>query len=214
MDRYTPVAWPQGDCRPLDTTGAYLAPHLAAILATRRSRRDFVAPATKGDLSALFDLSARTQEARISDLGFDLEFRRHPASGAIHSIHCLVQERRGEEWNRYDAKRHELVTLRGSSDAAQAIRLAADEVVPTGNASLIAFIAEPGKTAAKYDCPESLIWRDAGVMLGYISIAAEALGLGFCPLGITGDPMIANTLDQQGRLRGVGLALLGRLHLG
>lgn len=214
LGSYTPVIWPQGDCRPLKTNGADLAPNLAAILATRRSRRDFIAPATTDDLSAVFDLCARTQETLISDLGFDLELRQHPASGAIHSVHCLVQPHSGEEWHRYDAKRHELVCIPGSSNAAHAARLAANEVVPVGSASLIALVAEPGKSAAKYDFPESLIWRDAGVMLGYFSIAAEALGLAFCPLGITGDPEIAGALDQQGRLRGVGLALLGRLHLG
>lgn len=214
LSRYTPVVWPKGECRPLNTNGAHLAPDLAAILAARRSRRNFVAPATTDDLSALFDLCARTREVRISSLGFDLEFRQHPASGAIHSIHCMVQQHSGEGWSRYDARRHELVSLPDSSDVAFATRQAADKVVPANNASLIALVAEPGKSAAKYDFPESLIWRDAGVMLGYFSIAAEALGLAFCPLGITGDLEIAKTLDQQGRLRGVGLALLGRLRLG
>ena len=90
LGRYNPVVWPQGDCLHLDANGARLAPNLAAILSTRRSRRNFVAPATMEDLSALFYLCARTQEVQISDLGFDLEFRPHPASGAIHSIHCLV----------------------------------------------------------------------------------------------------------------------------
>ena len=208
------MVWPQGYGRPLDTNGALRSPDLAAILASRKSRRDFVAPATTEDLSALFDLCARTREVQISDLGFDLEFRQHPASGAIHSIHCLVQEHGGEEWNRYDAIRHELVTLPGSSVAADEARQAANDVVPTGSASLIALVAEPGKSAAKYDFHESLVWRDAGVILGYFSIAAEALGLAFCPLGITGDPVISSTLDQQGRLRGVGLALLGASRLG
>lgn len=211
---YQPMVWPQGYGRPLDTNGALRSPDLAAILASRKSRRDFVAPATTEDLSALFDLCARTREVQISDLGFDLEFRQHPASGAIHSIHCLVQEHGGEEWNRYDAIRHELVTLPGSSVAADEARQAANDVVPTGSASLIALVAEPGKSAAKYDFHESLVWRDAGVILGYFSIAAEALGLAFCPLGITGDPVISSTLDQQGRLRGVGLALLGASRLG
>lgn len=211
LTQYMPVAWPEGNRHPLDTNGALQAPHLAEILATRRSRRNFAAPATTEDLSALFDLCARTQEAQISDLGFDIEFRPYPASGAIHSIHCLIQQHSGEEWSKYDARRHELVSLPDSSEAAHAARLAADEVIPAGNASLIALVAEPGKSGAKYDCPESLIWRDAGVILGYFSICAEALGLAFCPLGITGDPVIESTLDQQGRLRGVGLALLGRL---
>jgi hypothetical protein len=70
------------------------------------------------------------------------------------------------------------------------------------------FAAEPGKTFSKYTEANSLIWRDAGVLLGYFSFVAHALQLSFCPLGITGECW-ASQLDKQGRLVGVGLAIVG-----
>jgi SagB-type dehydrogenase family enzyme len=184
------------------------------MLANRRSRRDFAAPATLDDLAALLELCCRTRELQASDLGFDLEFRPHPSAGAIHSVHTLVQRQVDEDWMYYDAQAHQLVSLPNTSDVANAARNAANELVPAAKASLVALVAEPDKAAAKYQNPGSLIWRDAGVLLGYFSICAEALALSFCPLGITGQPMLDRELDEQGRLFGVGMALLGRTHLG
>lgn len=205
---YTPFEW-RGKRISLPTRDSARAPHLAALLATRRSRRDFAAPVTLDDLAAMLELCCRTRAVQASDLGFDLEFRPHPAAGAIHSVHTLVQRRNAEDWMYYDAQAHQLVSLPGTVAAANAARSAADELVPTTNASLIALVAEPNKAATKYENPGSLIWRDAGVLLGYLSICAEALALSFCPLGITGPRTLDRDLDEQGRLCGVGMALLG-----
>lgn len=210
---YTPIQW-TGPCIELSTNGASRAPHLAAVLADRRSRRDFTAPATLDDLAAMLELCCRTRELRASDLGFDLEFRPHPSAGAIHCVHTLVQRVIDEDWMYYDAQAHQLVSLLGTSAAANAARSTANALVPATNSSLIALVAEPDKAATKYENPGSLIWRDAGVLLGYFSICAEALGLSFCPLGITGQPILDRELDEQGRLCGVGMALLGRTHFG
>lgn len=213
LTAYTPIQW-SGQRIELPTKGAARAPYLAAVLSSRRSRRDFAAPASLDDLAAMLELCCRTRELQASDLGFDLEFRPHPSAGAIHSVHTLVQRAVDEDWMYYDAQAHQLVLLPGTSATANAARSAADELVPAANASLIALVAEPDKAAAKYNSPGSLIWRDAGVLLGYFSICAEALALSFCPLGITGQPMLNRDLDEQGRLCGVGMALLGRTHLG
>lgn len=213
LTAYRPIEW-LGQRIALPSNGAALAPHLAALFATRRSRRDFATPATLDDLAAMLELCCRTRQVQASDLGFDLEFRPHPSAGAIHSVHTLVQRQIDEDWMYYDAQTHQLVSLPGTATAANTARNAADELVPAANASLIALVAEPNKAAAKYESPGSLIWRDAGVLLGYFSICAEALALSFCPLGITGQPMLDRDLDEQGRLCGVGMALLGRTHLG
>lgn len=69
-------------------------------------------------------------------------------------------------------------------------------------------VAEPGMYAAKYQACESLVWRDAGVLVGYLSLVAEVLGLDFCPLGSTGGSALGY-LDQQPQLLGVGVALVG-----
>ena len=71
-------------------------------------------------------------------------------------------------------------------------------------------MAEPGKTAAKYEHHETLVWRDAGVVLGYMSLVAEALGLSFCPLGLTGRPQLTEFLPESQAMHGVGLSVLGR----
>lgn len=213
LTAYTPVEW-LGQRIALPAKGAARAPDLAALFAARRSRRDFAAPATLDDLAAMLELCCRTREVQASSLGFDLEFRPHPSAGAIHSVHTLVQREINEDWMYYDAQAHQLVLLPGTTAAANTARSAADELVPAANASLIALVAEPNKAATKYESPSSLIWRDAGVLLGYFSICAEALALSFCPLGITGQPMLNRDLDEQGRLCGVGMALLGRTHLG
>lgn len=213
LTAYSPMGW-SGSRVDLPSKGANAARNsqLAALLESRRSRRDFAGPATLDDLAAILELCCRTRELQPSALGFDLEFRPYPSAGAIHSVHTLIQREVDEDWMYYDAQAHQLVSLPDSSSLANAARNAANELVPATNASLIALVAEPGKAAAKYMSPGSLIWRDAGVLLGYLSICAEALALSFCPLGITGEPMLCK-LDEQGRLCGVGMALLGRSRL-
>jgi nitroreductase len=74
---------------------------------------------------------------------------------------------------------------------------------------LIALAAESGRTAAKYENAESLIWRDAGIALGYMSIVAEALGLTFCPLGVLGEPYVSAVVSGDPRIQAAGLAVLG-----
>jgi hypothetical protein len=73
---------------------------------------------------------------------------------------------------------------------------------------MLLFVGEPGKTFSKYNHATSLVWRDAGVLIGHMALVAESLGLNFCPLGITGEPWVSE-LDKQGKLVGVGVALLG-----
>ena len=77
------------------------------------------------------------------------------------------------------------------------------------DATLLLFAAKPERTFAKYDSACSLVWRDAGVLLGYLSIAAESIGLNFVPLGINGEPFVSRLVDQAG-LVGVGGAFVGR----
>ena len=83
-----------------------------------------------------------------------------------------------------------------------------DKLLHAPEATLFLFAAEPGMTAAKYGDPLSLVWRDAGVLLGYLAAAAESIDLRLCPLGVTGDPWVRRLVDQAG-LAGVGTALVG-----
>jgi hypothetical protein len=111
---------------------------------------------------------------------------------------------------RYDAVDHALFELPGSTDSAAAGRHAASVLVTLERGVLLGLVSEPGKTAAKYENHETLVWRDAGVVLGYMSLVAEALGLSFCPLGITGQPHLTDYLPDASPLQAVGLAVLGQ----
>jgi hypothetical protein len=70
------------------------------------------------------------------------------------------------------------------------------------------FAAEPNLTFAKYNEACSLIWRDAGVLQGILSLAAEDLGLNFCLVGVTGEPWVSGLIEQN-TLVGVGAAYVG-----
>lgn len=209
---YAPVRWPEGERISLQPL-AKLPPHdpifersFLDLATRRRSAREF-APLTLDRLGWLLALANRQLIRGPQHLGFPLTQRPSPSAGAIHPVHLIVQSPALGGWNRYDPAGHELVSVPGGPDV-QTVRRETDELVAAPSAMLLLLVAEPGKTAAKYLNPDSLVWRDAGVLLGYLSLAAEALDLAFVPLGITGDPWAGKLVDESG-LTGVGAALVG-----
>lgn len=173
---------------------------------TRRSLRNFAAPSLAA-LSALLWHAARCQETFPSALGFDLQLRPTPSAGAIHPIHILLELPADQCWARYDPIMHQLQVL-SEPRALPNLRRMAEDYVHPGDGCLLAFVAEPGMTGAKYEHPESLIWRDAGVLQGVVAMTAPQTGLGLCLLGLTGDEAITSLSDQS-QLRGVGVAIVG-----
>ena len=204
---YRSFDWRNGDRVFLPIENFVLQGSLSDVLNSRRTARTF-GPIESKDLSAILWLTCRIQQTLSSELGFPPTPPPVPSAGAIHPIHVLILERSVAAWQRYDPLQHSLVTVYGSESFADASRKAASEVLEIQQGLIIGLAAEPGKVAAKYQESASLVWRDAGVLLGYLSIVSEALNLNFCPLGITGDPSISN-LDEESRLAGVGLAILG-----
>lgn len=215
-ERYIPVTWPDrssiGLCLPLNSSeaqqpisaGAHAG--FAEVVANRRSRYTFCRP-SHGALGELFHLTCRVQETLDNRFGFPLSRRPAPSAGGIHPVHIVVHFSGSSCLHRYEPFTHALIELGSDVNVAE-LRASMDAVVPGEDAALLLFIAEPGKTLAKYTDAESLIWRDAGVLQGYLSLAAEALGLNFTPLGVTGEPW-SSRLVEQGGLCGVGAALVG-----
>jgi len=173
----------------------------------RRSRRKF-APLSETSLGALLWHTSRTQNSKRSPLGFDIEQRPAPSAGAIHPIHILVLRENTKMWARYNPVPHALEPLGTISERLNPFVQECNSIVPIESGDLLLYVAEPGKTAAKYAYSESLVWRDAGTLQGIMAIASEVLGLNFCLLGVTGEPWVS-ALDQEGKLRGVGAAILG-----
>ncbi|EKT4493103.1 nitroreductase family protein [Pseudomonas sp. YQ_6] len=152
--------------------------------------------------------ACRTRGVGASDLGFDLEHRAAPSAGAIHPIHVVLKRPGDSRWWLYQPITHELLELKKARLKFDGLFEHSQAVMSQEQATCILFLAEPGKTLGKYQNGCSLVWRDAGVLLGVMALTAVAQGLSFCPLGITGEPW-ASSLADQGQLAGVGLAFLG-----
>ena len=178
------------------------------VLHARRSRRDFSALQTN-DLALLLWNCAEIQANSPSSYGFELELRPTPSAGAIHPIHILINLPGEPGWFRYDAYAHAIFEIEGAHQTLLPLRPEVEAIMDCQHATLILLVAEPGKTFAKYDHASSLIWRDAGALSATLGLAAEALGLNFCQLGITGEPW-ASQLAAADVLTGVGLAAVGR----
>lgn len=206
--KYQPFVWPSGLKRPLRPRDQALRLDFCALLEQRQTRRAFTKQLESATLGEFLWLACRNRSSRPSLFGPNQESRVYPSAGAMHPIHVLLAPCTGL-WMRYDPVEHALVDVPGSTDSAEASRDAAGRLVDLGQGTLIGLVAEPGKTAAKYENHETLVWRDAGVVLGYMSIIAEALGLTFCPLGITGQPYLTDYLSDAAPLQAAGLAALG-----
>jgi SagB-type dehydrogenase family enzyme len=205
---YVPWTWPQGTRRQLAARSEPLTLDLVALLEQRQTRREFTRALTDDKLGEFLWLACRTRSSRPSPFGFEQQSRSHPSAGAMHPIHVLLA-RNAQDWQRYEPVEHALVQLPGTQTAAATARDESAALVPLDQGVLIALAAEPGRTAAKYESPESLVWRDAGAVLGYMSVVAEALGLSFCPLGILGERFVSSATGDDTRIHAAGLAILG-----
>lgn len=181
---------------------------LAVLLEERQTCRDFSNPLDEGMLGDFLWLSCRSRSSSPSPFGTAQESRPHPSAGAMHPIHVLAS-RAGRAWERFDPVEHCLKELPNTEDSALRTLSSAGQLLNVGQGTLLTLVAEPGKTAAKYSAHESLVSRDAGVVLGYMSIVAEALRLPFCPLGIVGHEGLLRALPgTYGQLLPMGLAVI------
>lgn len=204
---YEPHNWKRGDVTALEPARPELSIDLPQVLKDRQTRRVFNTLRLT-QLGELLWLTCRTHSSIASSFGFDQQFRPHPSAGAMHPIHIVCQRNICMPWERYDPVEHSLVTIPGTEQLARRARDHAARAVPTANAVLVGLVSEAGKTAAKYEAEQSLVWRDAGVVLGYLSLVAEILKLSFCPLGMTGNAFV-EPMCKSGKLSGAALALVG-----
>jgi SagB-type dehydrogenase family enzyme len=203
---YQAFQWPDGKVTPL-TPPREPRQSFCDVVNGRRSQRAFGAM-DSSDLSTLLWLSGRVIDQQASAFGRDLTLRPAPSAGALHPIHLLVCTMQNQYWQRYDPFGHALVDVREGVIAVESAMRAVEPALPVDGGTLIWLVAELGLTAAKYENSESLVWRDAGVLLSQLGLVSSLLGLHFCSLGLTGSDW-ANPLDQHHLIRGVGLAIAG-----
>lgn len=204
---YILFRWPTGEIKRLPIESPTTPIAFKQVLATRRTERHFHA-LTDAQLGQVLWQACRSLEIWPSPYGFDLEHRAAPSAGAIHPIHILIHRPTNPQWWLYQPQGHCLVEVLGAAEKLDGLLQRSSQVLASDHATHMLFIAEPGKTLAKYSDGCSLVWRDAGALLAVIALTARAHGLNFCPLGITGEPWAGALADQE-QLVGVGLGLLG-----
>lgn len=204
---YVPLQWPVLRSITL-ANPSIVHSDLFQALARRRSGAEFQ-PLARDALGELLWHVMRVDALSPSTLGFELEHRPTPSAGAIHPVHVLISAPGLDAAVLYRPRLHRLDVLAGSESVCRELRLLAQQLYQRADgATVLAFVAEPGLTAAKYEDASSLVWRDAGILQGTMALAAEGLGLAFRLLGATGDAQVS-PLAEQGVLVGMGLALIG-----
>ncbi|WP_228350895.1 MULTISPECIES: nitroreductase family protein [Limnobaculum] len=205
---YQPVSWPVGEPFFLTSPPEIVAlPVLSDVIEGRRTRRSF-GHVSLAQLSQWLWLTGRVMAVGHSNYGFPLTQRPVPSAGAIHPIHIVLSRSDQDGWQLYLPDMHALTPLLIPEQTRSEVR---DELLPVidiQNGIVVRFIAEQGKTSAKYVNADSLIWRDVGALVGQMALVAEALACNFCPMGITGHDWCAR-LKLEGRLVGTGLAVFG-----
>lgn len=180
------------------------------VLHKRRSRRKF-GRLDQRQLSALLWFSAKTLYRSVELSGFPWSHRPSPSAGGRHPIQILVLNAKhgSADLSLYEPELHALHSLRQSSDPKTIAFIATlDAVVPSQQGTILWFTADYLRTLSRYDQGESLVWRDAGALLGTIAVAAEALQLNCCAYGLTGDDWIA-TMFPRNRFGGAGGCVIG-----
>jgi hypothetical protein len=111
----------------------------------------------------------------------------------------------------YDPISHGLLQISEPDEEARRklLKIATECSGATSLGTLFWFAAQSVKTHARYQNPDSLIWRDSGALLATIGIVAEALSLNCCGLGVTGNPLVSQMINASDFVVGTGGCIVG-----
>jgi len=208
---YTPdVSWRTARAQPLTVPVHSHTVDVFRALDGRRTRRRFRLVAER-QLSAFLWYSARSRYSYLDETGRRFESRPAPSAGGCHPHDLLVlRPRRGSlAASMYDPRAHALAELECHKRDLRRFVKHISEAVSPEHGTVVWFIAQPQRTGNHYRFPESLLWRDAGVLIGVMAVVAESLNLAFCPVGATGDPYVAALMATGDNVHGFGGAILG-----
>lgn len=189
-----------------------LAASLRTALLERRCKPVRQAPSEQ-DLSTLLWTVGKTLSQRKTLIAHQRwEHRGVPSAGGKHPIDLLVME-----WTRtpgvlrlYDPLSHSLRALKGFPTALKvSLSRAAEACIGWRSGLVIWHVVHVARTSSAYRYPETLIWRDSGVLTGAMAIVCASIGLSCVPLGITGEPWISDGLKAKHQVMGGGGAVIG-----
>ena len=189
--------------------GAYSADFFE-LAVTRRSGHSF-APLLSEQLDHLLWFAAKVLETHVQPDGYVLSHRPSPSAGARHPIDILVCS--NDRLAYYNPFEHSLATLNLDLSVVAELMAHIHTAVNMQDGIFLWLLAHPARTAAKYENPESLVWRDAGALLQQIQLTATALKLNSCPLGTLAEPFAARLFGNTDGLLSAGGIIVGNLDL-
>jgi len=169
------------------------APEPADFSLTLEARRS-VRSVARCSFHELINLLAYTTKPRFLRDGdqANTSLRLSPSAGALHCISTLIIERRGTRRAfRYDSANHllEVLVIAEQKHLDEFLALS-EEILPNAHGAVVVLIADVQRIKAKYANPDSLLWRDAGVLLQTLSLCSVAYGLVTCLIGGTGAEVV------------------------
>jgi len=182
------------------------------VIDCRKSRRDGL-QLREEDISCLLWFCSRTKQTEREASGFLWEHRPAPSAGGRHPIDIILYNYMGDTSSLYlyAPLSHSLARLKNIDNTAlMKFKTAIIDVLEIENATIIWFLGQFDKTLSKYENGECLVWLDAGILLETIYLVAEALALGCCAVGITGEPWISEALNGNGQIDGLTGCLVWR----
>lgn len=179
------------------------------VLERRNSRRSF-GGLTKRDLGILLWSVGKTRLQQREPSGFVWERRGTPSAGGRHPIMMLVISPICDQatLQLYDPVAHALSRLSVDSLVVEAFRKGLQDILPSGDGTLIWLAGDYERTGSKYHHPESLVWRDGGAVISTLHLVAEALGLNCCAYGVHGDDWIERVIGHP-HIGGMGGCVIG-----
>ena len=209
-EEFTPFAFSKEWVSYLPIPDRVESPPVLDVLERRQTHRTFRALNRSG-LSSLLWHSAKTHEMRRREDGCFWQHRAVPSAGGCHPIHILVLPPKldGSTLVAYDSVAHALIELRDVLPSTiRNFRNEVEQIVRPQDGTILIFAADYSQTYRSYQNAESLVWRDAGVLLMGLAIVSEAFELNFCPLGTTADAFVEKAFGSP-CLGGVGACIVG-----
>jgi SagB-type dehydrogenase family enzyme len=183
---------------------------VSEALEARNSDRN-LGPLALDDLATVLVHGARVRSWTDAEDGYQTTSRSAPSAGGRHplDLKVIVRDVAGLDsgaWY-FDAARCVLVRQsdldRAAPDALRAVNAAAGGI-EDAPATVFA-VAYFQRTLSRYPEGAALVWRDAGVLLGYLHLVASAAGLASCIVGTAGQLV----MDPDGPIGDVGALIIG-----
>lgn len=181
-DQYWDHIWPICELIRLPKPTTLAAYDFFELLDERQSRRNFIDISTE-TLATLFWVVSRHKMT----FGSDPNRVRTPVgtAGALASVQTLIVEHNQRVWF-YEPRRHCAAIVSVNQKEIMHVRREAQLFFECEQGVILIFLADRKRVEFYYENPASLVLREAGVIIGTMALACEALGLAFCPLGTLG----------------------------